>query len=166
MAELGILIEVNENDNIALYHIHTMKTEEQQKWIVGKIMNTDDFSRPPSYNPPKKFRERAFEIVRQKDFPQMPSRTKCLFLSASLETAKVWYHILGGEKQLLKIKPIDGKYVLLDEKIYENEEFTDAKMNSEAHDYWSGDECIENKKIAVLFEGTFRVEEEIDLNTI
>lgn len=69
-------------------------------------------------------------------------------------------------KAIIKIKPIEGKYVFLDEKIYENEEFTDAVMNSDAQDYWGGDECIENKKIAVLFEGVFRVEEEIDFNTI
>ena len=53
MNELGILMEVNENDNIAFYHIHTMKTDEQHKWNVGEIMNTEDFSRPSSYNPPK-----------------------------------------------------------------------------------------------------------------
>ena len=39
-------------------------------------------------------------------------------------------------------------------------------MNSDANDYWSGDECIENKKISVLFEGVFRIEEEIDFSTI
>lgn len=166
MQELGVLQMVSEHDNIELYHVHTMKSEEHKLWNAGDIINTQQFSRQPSYNPPKRFRERAFEIVRQKDFPQMPSRTNCLFLSASLETAKVWYNILGGEKQLFKIKPIEGKCVFLDEKIYENEEFTDAVMNSDANDYWSGDECIENNKISVLFEGVFRIEEEIDFSTI
>lgn len=163
MNKLGILTEVNENDNIVFYHIHTIKTYEQHEWNVGEILNTEDFSRPPSYNPQKRFRERAFEIVRQSKFPEMPSRTKCLFLSASLETTKEWYNCLGGDKQVLKIKLLKGKYVFLDEEIYSNEEFTDKEMNDDALSYWDGDEYIDTKKISVLFEGVFRIEEEIAL---
>lgn len=163
MNELGVLIGVNENDNIAFYHIHTIKTLEQYKWNVGEILKTEDFSRLPSYNPPKRFREKAFEIVRQNNFPEMPSRTKCLFLSASLETTKEWYHCLGGDKQVLKIKLIEGKFVFLDEEIYSNEVFTDKGMKDDAYNYWDGDEYIDTKKISVLFEGIFRIEEEITL---
>jgi len=55
----------------------------------------------------------------------------------------------------LKIRLIQGKYIFLDEAIYENEEFSQSDMEIDANDYWSGMECKKNNKIVVLFEGKF-----------
>ena len=161
--DLGDLKEIKEDDNIELYHIHTMKSHDQQEWKIGETMDTKSFSRQPSYNYPKRFREDVFEKVRKETFDHMPSRTNCLFLSPSLETTREWYNILGGDKQVLKIKLIKGKYVFVDEGIYSNEDISDQGMNKDAYDYWEGLENIDSKIISVLFEGIFEVEEEIKL---
>ena len=161
--DLGDLKEIKEDDNIELYHIHTMKSHDQQEWKIGETMDTKFFSRQPSYNYPKRFRENVFEKVRKETFDHMPSRTNCLFLSPSLETTKEWYNILGGEKQVLKIKLIKGKYVFVDEEIYSNEDISNQGMNNDAFSYWDGDGYLDSKKISVLFDGVFKVVEEIKL---
>lgn len=161
MDELGVLRTVERDDNINFYHVHTIKAYDQKKWSVGEIYDTQDFLRQPSYNPQKKIREKAFEEVRAEKYEGLPTRTKCLFASISLETAKVWLDILGGEKQLLKIRPISGKYVFLDEEYYDLETFEDNVMINDAHQYWSGYTFLNGKKKSVLFEGVFRIEEEI-----
>lgn len=75
----------------------------------------------------------------------------------------MWLVILGGEKQLIKIRPISGKYVFLDEEYYELESFTDDEMDKDAHKYWGGYTFLNGEKKSVLFEGVFRVEEEINI---
>lgn len=161
--QVGVLQIVNGNDAVEFFHVHRKKSDEDMKWVLGEIIDTRLFSRSPSKNIWKKLKEDAFEAVRQEKFTKMPSRSTCLFASATLETAKVWYDTFIGEKQLLKIKPICGKYVLLDEEIYEYKEFRDRKMKEDALDYWSGTCYEDTKKIAVLFEGRFTVKEEIKL---
>lgn len=163
MDELGVLRTVERDDNINFYHVHTIKAYDQKKWSVGEIYDTQDFLREPSYNLPKKIRENAFEKVRQRKFGDLPTRTKCLFASTSLDTAKVWLGILGGEKQLIKIRPISGKYVFLDEEYYELENFTDDEMDKDAHMYWGGYTYLNGEKKSVLFEGVFKIEEEINI---
>ena len=161
MDKLGVLRTVKQGDNIYFYHIHTIKAYDQKKWSVGETYDTQDFFRQPSYNFQKKIREKAFEEVRRINFSHLPTRTKCLFASTSLVTANVWHNILGGEKQILKIRPISGKYAFLDEEIYELEDFSDDAMDKDAHMYWKGCILLDGIKISALFEGVFRIEEEI-----
>lgn len=63
----------------------------------------------------------------------------------------------------MDIELLSGKYVYLDEQIYNIENFTKKEMQEEADSYWRGDIMEENYIISVLFEGTFRVNQEISL---
>lgn len=163
MDELGVLRTVERDDNINFYHVHRIQEYDPKIWSVGETYDTQDFNRKPSDNFQKKIREDAFEKVRQDNFAPFPTRTKCLFASASLDTAKVWLDTFIEKKQLLKIRPISGKYVFLDEGIYEFENFGNDEMKAEARMYWRGLTFPDVKKISVLFEGVFKIEEEINI---
>lgn len=89
--QVGVLQIVNGNDAVEFFHVHRKKSEEDMKWVLGEIIDTRLFSRSPSKNIWKKLKGDAFEAVRQEKFTKMPSRSTCLFASATLETAKVWY---------------------------------------------------------------------------
>lgn len=60
----------------------------------------------------------------------MPSRYSCLFLSDSIEFAAYWAEKIKnrtGNIQCLDIVLLSGKYVYLDEQIYNIENFTKKK---------------------------------------
>lgn len=63
----------------------------------------------------------------------------------------------------MEIELLSGKYVCLDEQIYNIENFTTKEMQEEAYSYWNGDEMERNSIIAILFEGEFRIYKEVCL---
>lgn len=84
MNELGVLKELNEDDDIKFYHVHRIKSCDDQSWNIGEKFDTDSFLRPTSYDFCKQLRENAFEEVRTSLFSDFPTRRKCLFFQKYL----------------------------------------------------------------------------------
>ena len=148
------------------FHIHSYYTDND-KWQKGLVFSTKEFNRIGSItNPLKKIREAEFERVRNELYNNMPSRYSCLFLSDSIKSAAYWAQTLKtitGYIQCLEIALLSGKYVYVDEQIYNIEDFTKDYMQEEANSYWCGDRMKEGSIFTVLFEGTFRVHQELPL---
>lgn len=157
---LGELITVTQDPHF--FHIHTYG-EEEEKWEVGKIYSTGTCSRVFK-NLPKRFREEGFEKIRKKSFREFPSRYLCLFLSDGISTADFWAKKLKtrtGNVQCVEIELLSGKYVYVDERIYDMERFTDKEIQEDANDYWNGAEMEVKPVITILFEGDFKICDEI-----
>lgn len=159
---LGELITVTQGSHF--FHIHTYG-EEKEKWEVGKIYSTGTRSRVFK-NLPKRFREEGFEKIRKESFEDFPSRYSCLFLSEDISMAKFWAEKLQtrtGNVQCVEIELLSGKYVYVDESIYDMERFADKEIQEDANDYWNGDKMEVNPVITILFEGDFKICEEISV---
>lgn len=159
---LGELITVTQDPHF--FHIHTYG-EEKEKWEVGKIYSTGTRSRVFK-NPPKRFREEGFEKIRKESFKEFPSRYSCLFLSENIFMAKSWAEKLRtrtGNVQCVEIELLSGKYVYVDERIYDMERFTNCEIQEDANDYWNGYEMEVNPIITILFEGDFKICEEVTI---
>lgn len=157
---LGELITVTQDPHF--FHIHTY-SEEKEKWEVGKIYSTKSHNRVFK-NPPKRFREEGFEKIRKEAFKEFPSRYSCLFLSEDISMAKSWAEILQtrtGNVQCVEIELLSGKYVYVDERIYDVKRFADKEIQEDANDYWNGYEMEVNPVITILFEGDFKICDEI-----
>lgn len=161
---LGDLIYVSSEKHF--FHIHTYYSDKE-KWQKGQVFSTEKFNRKESIkNLPKKIREEEFEKVRIELYKNMPSRYSCLFLSDSIELATYWANKIKnrtGNIQCLDIELLSGKYVYVDEQIYNIEHFTKEYMQEEANSYWCSDRMEEDFIFTVLFEGIFRVCQEISL---
>ncbi|WP_279122801.1 DUF2441 domain-containing protein [Bacteroides acidifaciens] len=157
---LGELITVTQAPHF--FHIHTY-SEEKEKWEVGKIYSTGTRNRVFK-NPPKRFREEGFEKIRKESFKEFPSRYSCLFLSDNLPTAKYWAEKLQtrtGNVQCVEIELLSGKYVYVDESIYDMDRLKNCEIQKDANDYWNGYEMEVNPVITILFEGDFKICDEI-----
>ena len=161
---LGKLIIVKQCPHF--FHIHTYNNDNE-KFEVGQVISTTKYNREGTFlNYPKRFREDEFEKVRKESFNDFPSRFSCLFLSDDIQKAGYWAEKLRnrtGNIQCVEIELLSGKYVCLDEQIYNIENFTTKEMQEEAYSYWNGDEMERNSIIAILFEGEFRIYKEVCL---
>lgn len=78
--------------------------------------------------------------------------------------AKSWAEILQtrtGNVQCVEIELLSGKYVYVDERIYDVKRFADKEIQEDANDYWNGYEMEVNPVITILFEGDFKICDEI-----
>lgn len=140
------------------FHIHAY-SEEKGKWEIGKIYSTENHNRVFK-NLPKRFREEGFEKVRKESFRDFPSRYSCLFLSDDISMAKFWAEKLRtrtGNIQCVEIGLLSGKYVYVDESIYDMDRLTNSEIQEDANGYWNGEEMASDPIIAILFEGKFKV---------
>ena len=163
---LEILRNVDYNPHF--FHIHTFNSEEE-KWSEWQIISTQNRGKRTFINYPKKFREEEFEKIRQRSFENFPSRYTCLFLSEDMDTAKFWLDKLFNRCnfiQFVEVELLSGKYVYVDEQIYNIENFSKDLMIEEANSYWSGEEIENNRILTILFEGRFRVCNVKDIHNI
>lgn len=146
--------------NINIYHIHSLANSKE--WHSEEVYDTITFEREDSYNIFKKWREDTFEKIRQNIQPQYPSRKKCLFLclESHLNYWKDSLHRSVGI-QIFKIELIKGKIVFIDEAIYNIERFSNDEMMEDAKDYWQGEELETSPIYTGLFEGKFKLGEEL-----
>ena len=147
-------------------HIHSY-IYEKDKFTVGQVVTTKERNRRGTFQSiTKKWREDDFENVRISSFKDLPSRYTCLFLSKNLQNAKYWADKIRsrtGKYQCVEVELLFGKYVCVDEQIYNIEHFCREDIIDEAYSYWSGDEVLDNPIITILFEGVFKVCQEIYL---
>lgn len=105
-------------------------------------------------------RETIFEEVRQKHFPQMPSRQRCMWLipdsSNITERIKYWIEQKSVNKnncQILKLN-CSGKMHLANQKLLERVVGQFDVYRANAFKYWSGCDTAENSlDIECIFEG-------------
>lgn len=162
---LGELISLDK-ENPHFYHVHTFSSDEE-KWNIGNLYSTEGFNRKGNIiNAPKRIREFDFERIRSNYFTTFPSRYSCLFLSENICDATYWAKQLysrTNQIQILEVELLKGRYVCVDEMFYNIEHFLQKEIEAEAQCYWSGDETINNPLHTILFEGDFKVTNDITL---
>lgn len=145
------------------FHVHTY--EDDCKFQKGIEFDTKSYYRQFE-NYPKRLREEAFEKVRREQFSEYPSRYSCLFMSDSIENAQYWAGKLrprANNVQCVQVELLSGKYIMVDEHIYDIQHFSNDYMRAEALMYWRG-VMTGDPLITLLFDGEFRIDEEFILN--
>jgi hypothetical protein len=102
-------------------------------------------------------REMILENIRLQDYPHMPSRTKCLWVTTTPEECAVWYSLFSDEvdKKLITFES-ENEPKIVDSKFVPNKNDSLAEKERKAHAYWSG-EMSESPMIEHLFVGTATV---------
>lgn len=102
-------------------------------------------------------REMEFENVRRTHFEHLPSRTRCIWLSDSVDRAKDWQRTLGksATTRIVSVE-IDGRLHRADGGHLPDESTSIAELRAAAELYWRGlphpkGEC------EYLLEGTMKV---------
>ncbi|NMY04293.1 DUF2441 domain-containing protein [Pseudomonas sp. WS 5059] len=105
-------------------------------------------------------RELAFENLRARVYSTLPSRTNCIWLCDSEESARYWIKRLphSGSKRILEIEILEG----LTHKAYEQHLTNNLENINElevrAHNYWSGHGA---GNYEILFQGVMHIAREI-----
>ena len=110
-------------------------------------------------------KEYIFEDIRINEFPDKPSRMKCIFLAPQSVDLKEFAKMMnfGGELKYLEIQPLDDSKVhfanisLLNCDPLDHE----VKINN-AREYWNGNDEI-TKDTEVLYEGEFIITQVLTL---
>lgn len=105
-------------------------------------------------------RELAFENLRAKEYPALPSRTSCIWLCESEEAAKYWLNRIShvGKKRIMEMEILEGvPHKTYEEHLTNNPENI-KELQVRAHAYWLGQG---NGHSEILFEGRFCVTREI-----
>lgn len=105
-------------------------------------------------------REQAFELVRLAQFPQRPSRTRCLWVSETEDEARSWLKELKNSEdsfQILKLEVAEGAnlHTASDGHILQAYD-SDHHLTQSAQAYWRG-EATEEGLTEILLEGSARV---------
>lgn len=100
-------------------------------------------------------RECIFEEVRKKEFPDCPSRTKCIWLiPPSFASLRFWHSKISGAHSLIKFS-CSGVVHEADERFLNPLYFNLALQRKLARLYWLGDSVSEDANSReVLFYGT------------
>ena len=140
-----------------IFHIHSYY-KIIDEWNENQIISTHNFLEREYSNIPKRNREHVFEEIRKEKFMEFPSRSNCLFVTDS-DNIKIWENILIKRKtfyQLVEIEMIDGKYIKLDDGIYDFR--GDEKDGDLAYEFWNGYNLESDySKPVILFEGVFKI---------
>ncbi len=107
-------------------------------------------------------RELTFENLRAKNYPQLPSRTSCIWLCDSEDSAIYWFDRIPhqGNKRILEIEVLDGCLFKTYEQHLTNKLENINELEVRAHQYWKGEG---SGKQEVLFQGLFQVKKEIEI---
>ncbi len=118
------------------------------------------------FNQSRAVRETIAELVRVTDFPEKPSRLKCLYVCKTLEEACKWKENFEGfGRKVLQIVELssDGPTFTGDASLLPevNGESFEKKMN-QAKRYWSGELKGEGEMMETLLGGKIKVERIIE----
>lgn len=102
-------------------------------------------------------REMEFENIRKNHFSNLPSRTRCIWLSDSLESARYWRKRVAkdGQTQILRVQA-EGKIFRTDGRHLAYDSHTITELRDAANLYWSGS-VHANPEPEILFEGKLTV---------
>lgn len=163
----GKLHKISLNNNLFsdlnIYHWHEVSSNAL--WKEGERLSSIGFNRQPSMNGFKKEIEEIYEEKRKQINPNFPSRYSCLFLALESNYA-AWKNNFLILSQLVKVRLIKGKAVVLDEDLFNRS--TGNPMNlidriDYCEKYWNG-EVSPTPVLTILFEGDFEIIESISSN--
>ena len=115
-------------------------------------------------------RELEFENIRSEEFPDLPSRNRCLWASSTIEEARKWIDTLSGSKhvQIVRVEAHNAKRHLayaghLDSLRGPQRVEAAPRMELQecARRYWSG-QSHHRDEIEILLEGELKVLEIVD----
>lgn len=101
-------------------------------------------------------RELFWESVRLSEFPDRPSRQRCLWLCPSLENARDWLSRLESKNyQILKVS-VNGRLHTANELLLLGDSEPLEITRAKAREYWQGLQ-VEGCREEILFEGKMKV---------
>lgn len=159
---LGQEIIFDKNNHSGVYErIYKEKEAIDKIYNNEKVEITEDIA--------KALREFALEEVRQKEYPNYPSRLSCLYASNTQEEAEFWYNVFIEQKrhtfQIVKLE-VDGPSFTGDAwNCFQGT--ADIKDNySKARNYWSNNKNERGEKpiYETLISGRIKVVEIIKEN--
>lgn len=111
-------------------------------------------------------RELVWENVRLAEFPDAPSRQRCIWLIRTLEDTKRWISQMGFQPNCYWVVQVrgTGRILDVDANLLAGDSEPLPTWYEKARAYWMGKKS-ENPLPEVLFEGTIRVEEIVNMST-
>lgn len=159
---LNQVIEFNENNHSGVY-----ERIYKEKESVDKIYDKEDIELTNDIE--KALREFALEEVREKEYPEYPSRLSCLYVSNSLEEAEFWYNtfITQGRPtfQLVKVE-VEGRSFTGDAWNCFHGTKDIEKNYTLARKYWNNEKNERGEKpiVETLVDGKIKIVEIIKVN--
>lgn len=110
----------------------------------------------------KYIREVIFEEIRVNEFPELPSRFRCIWL-AEKKDIKMWLEkIHAGDNEIFKVS-VSGKIHIANEKFLAWDTLSHNELRQKAREYWRGKELDDDSLKEILFEGDVTLVEKCDL---
>ncbi|HDZ8982159.1 TPA: DUF2441 domain-containing protein [Aeromonas veronii] len=105
-------------------------------------------------------RELTFENLRARMYSKLPSRTSCIWLCESEQTARYWVERIPhtGKKRILEIEILEGALHKAYEQHLTNNLENINELEVRAHKYWSGQG---NGQCEILFQGVLHITREL-----
>ena len=168
----GQIIDFSNDSHNRLYDFW-MKREARRTdgADVFQVLNENDYSDEGKrviqdyvFNQSRAVRETITELVRTTDFPDKPSRLKCLYVCKTLEEAYKWKENFQGYNrkvlQLVELSSDDISFTGDASFLPEVNGDSFEKKMAQAKEYWSGK--TEGKLIETLLGGKIKVERIIE----
>lgn len=112
-----------------------------------------------------KVRELAFEEVRQTHYLDLPSRQTCVWFAPTEESALYWDERITGSKRWLRCH-LKGKMHIANDEWFRGDTVPLNEIRNYAYRYWRGDKGPESRQDELLFTGTVKVIELVDLEEL
>lgn len=104
-------------------------------------------------------REIVYENVRKKEFNNLPSRQRCIWLCKE-EQLEFWKRSIGGNFKIFKVK-IEGNAFKSNNDLIVKPSESYNKIEEMAKKYWSYNKKVENEKDEYLYIGSLEILEEL-----
>jgi hypothetical protein len=101
-------------------------------------------------------RELIMEEIREKHFPDLPSRKTCIWAAEDLDLARFWIERLGGQSARILELEVSGSLHRADANLMVGDSEPLSETYENGHAYWRGRRSP-NPEMETLFTGTARV---------
>lgn len=150
----GITLEIGDNHNP-----YSFRNKNSATRVAPGISNQDITSSYISM-----LRESVFENVRLTEFPELPSRKNCLWVTDDIEVAKYWVKRIphSGNKKIFELELAEGNVHETWEGHLTNHMENIAELEQRAFSYWRGEKPkdIPGQREIVL-QGTIKILKEV-----
>lgn len=168
----GQIIDFSGNNHNRLYDFWMKREARREDGAdVFQVLNENDYSdggknliQDYVYNQSRAVRETIAELVRVTDFPEKPSRLKCLYVCKTLEEAQKWKeNFQSFNRKILQLVELssDGVSFTGDAAFLPqvNGDSFEKKL-AQAKQYWSGE--LKDELVETLLGGKIKVERIIE----
>jgi hypothetical protein len=140
------------------YHVSTRELRINTiltQGIYGERIRRHD---TVSENYAKYIQEELFELVRQKDYPQRPSRFNCVFLFRDIATATYFYAQVGRyQGYIYEVEVIDDDQFVAEMDLLHCVGANAQTIQKSAEYYWNGEHHLKSATQEVLLNGKAKV---------